>query len=101
NRRLLRLSIPCEEPFTTSTGVVVARDLVLLRIEDSDGVVGYGEAAPFEPYDGIPLERAVATLTRRSRGRRPPQARAAVEMARLDLDARRENRPVGEPGADA
>ena len=100
-RTLLRLSIPFREPFTTATGVVSERELVLLRLEDSDGVVGFGEAAPFEPYDGIPLERAVATLTRRSRGRRPPQVRAAEELARLDLDARREGRPVGEPGAEA
>ena len=100
-RSLLRLSFPFREPYTTSAGVVTERELLLLRIESADGHVGYGEAAPFEPYDGIPLERAIATLTRRSRGRRPPQARAAVEMARLDLDARREGRPVGEPGAEA
>jgi o-succinylbenzoate synthase len=100
-RSLLRLSFPFREPYTTSAGVVTERELLLLRIESADGHVGWGEAAPFEPYDGIPLERAIATLTRRSRGRRPPQARAAVEMARLDLDARRENRSVGEPGADA
>jgi o-succinylbenzoate synthase len=100
-RSLLRLSFPFREPYTTSAGVVTERELLLLRIESADGHVGYGEAAPFEPYDGIPLERAIATLTRRSRGRRPPQARAAVEMARLDLDARRDGRPVGEPGADA
>jgi L-Ala-D/L-Glu epimerase len=100
-RSLLRLSFPFREPYATSSGVVTERELLLLRIESADGYVGYGEAAPFEPYDGIPLERAIATLTRRSRGRRPPQARAAVEMARLDLDARRESRPVGEPGAEA
>jgi L-Ala-D/L-Glu epimerase len=100
-RTLLRISFPFREPYTTSAGVVTERELLLLRIESADGFVGYGEAAPFEPYDGIPLERAVATLTRHSRGRRPPQARAALEMARLDLDARREGRPVGEPGADA
>jgi L-Ala-D/L-Glu epimerase / N-acetyl-D-glutamate racemase len=100
-RTLLRLSFPFREPYTTSAGVVTERELLLLRVESADGAVGFGEAAPFEPYDGIPLERAIATLTRRSRGRRPPQVRAAVEMARLDLDARRENRPVGDPGAEA
>jgi L-Ala-D/L-Glu epimerase len=98
---LARLSIPFKEPYVTADSVVAERELALLRVEDEDGAFGYGEAAPFEPYDGIPLERAVATLTRRSRGRRPPQVRAAVEMARLDLDARRENRPVGDVGAEA
>ncbi len=100
-RSLLRLAFPFREPYATSSAVVTERELVLLRLESADGFAGYGEAAPFEPYDGIPLERAIATLSRHSRGRRPPQARAAVEMARLDLDARREGRPVGEPGADA
>ena len=102
-RRLARLSLPFREPFVTSAGVVPSRELLLLRIEDDDGAVGYGEAAPFEPYDGIPLE-AVADALRRNGsadGDAPPQARAAEEMARLDLEARREGRPIGEPGADA
>ena len=56
----------------------------MLRLEAGDGAVGFGEAAPFEPYDGVPLERAIAAL-RGGGGRRPPQARAAEEIARLDL----------------
>ena len=77
----------------TPTGVVTARELLLLRLEDDDGTVGYGEAAPFEPYDGVPLERALAALTGGG-GRRPPQARAAEEMALLDLEARRDGPPA-------
>ena len=99
-RSLARLSIPFREPFVTSSGVVSARELVLLRLED-DGVVGYGEAAPFEPYDGVPLEAAVRALADGDAGGGPPQARAAEEMALLDLQARRSGRPVGEPGAEA
>jgi o-succinylbenzoate synthase len=99
-RTLLRLSIPFREPFVTAGGVVSARDLVLLRLEGSDGTVGYGEAAPFEPYDGVPLERAVAALSGGG-GRRPPQARAAEEIARMDLEARQEGRPLAEPVRDA
>ena len=100
NRSLLRLSIPFREPFVTATGVVSARELVVLRLEASDGTVGYGEAAPFEPYDGVPLERAIAALSGGG-GRRPPQARAAEEIARLDLEARQEDRPLAEPVHDA
>jgi O-succinylbenzoate synthase len=48
----------------------------------------------------VPIEHVVVALTRQ-RGRRPPQVRAAEEIARLDLEARREERPVGEPGAEA
>ena len=84
----------------TSTGVVSARELLLLRLEARDGTVGYGEAAPLEPYDGVPLEQAAAALTGGG-GRRPPQARAAEEIARLDLHARQEERPLAEPHKDA
>jgi L-Ala-D/L-Glu epimerase len=100
-RSLLRLSIPLKEPFVTSGGVVSARELVVLRLEDEDGAVGFGEAAPLEPYDGVSAERVVAALRNGAEGDGPPQARAAEEMARLDLEGRREGRAVGEPGAEA
>jgi o-succinylbenzoate synthase len=99
-RSVFKLSIPLKEPFMTSGGVVSARELLLLRLEARDGTVGYGEAAPFEPYDGVPLERAAAALTGGG-GRRPPQARAAEEIARLDLHARQEERPLAEPRKDS
>jgi L-Ala-D/L-Glu epimerase len=99
-RSLLRLSIPFREPFVTANGVMSARELIVLRLEGGDGTVGWGEAAPFEPYDGVPLERAIAALSGGG-GRRPPQARAAEEIARLDLEARQEERPLVEPAKDA
>ena len=102
-RSLARLSIPFREPFVTAVGVVAARDLLLLRLEDDDGAIGFGEAAPFEPYDGIPFDEVVEALSNGTGGgaTAPPQARAAEEMARLDLEARRLGRAVGEPGAEA
>jgi L-Ala-D/L-Glu epimerase / N-acetyl-D-glutamate racemase len=99
-RRLARLSIPLREPFATSGGVVAARELVLLRIEDDDGFVGYGEAAPLTPYDGVTVDEVLVALRGGGAGG-PPQARAAEEMALLDLEASRAGRPIGEPGADA
>jgi o-succinylbenzoate synthase len=99
-RTLLRLAIPFKQPFVTAGGVVSERELVLLRLEAPDGAVGCGEAAPFEPYDGVPIERAIAALTGGA-GRRPPQARAAEEIARLDLQARQDGRPLAEPAKDA
>jgi o-succinylbenzoate synthase len=98
-RSLARLSIPLREPFATSGGVVAARELVLLRIEDDDGTVGYGEAAPLTPYDGVTLEEVTAALLG-SGAPGPPQARAAEEMARLDLEAKRAGCAIGEPGAE-
>jgi o-succinylbenzoate synthase len=98
-RSLARLSVPFREPFVTSSAVVSARELVLLRLEDDDGVVGYGEAAPFPSYDGVSIEDVVEALL--NGGPDSPYARTAEEMARLDLQARREGRPLGEPGAEA
>src|ERR1700712_3876639 len=45
------------------------------------------------------MSDVVAALRQRDNG--PPQARAAEEMARLDLEAQRAGRAIGEPGADA
>ena len=102
-RSLARLSIPLREPFATAGGVVAERELALLRLEDDDGAVGYGEAAPLTPYDGVTMDEVVAALLRNgaSDGDVPPQARAAEEMALLDLEASRAGRAIGEPGADA
>ena len=96
---LAQLSIPFREPFATSAGVVAARDLLLLRVEGDDGFVGYGEAAPFAPYDGISTEAVAQALRDGSEASAP--ARSALEMALLDLDGRRTGRPIGEPGAEA
>jgi L-Ala-D/L-Glu epimerase len=97
-RSLARLSVPLKTPFVTSGGVVAERELLLLRVED-DGAVGYGEAAPLEPYDGVTIDEVADAL--RAGDASQPHAQAAEEMARLDLEARREGRAVGDPGADA
>ena len=100
-RSLLRLSIPFREPFATANGVVTARELVVLRLEDADGVTGFGEAAPFEPYDGVALEDVAAALAAGAGRGAPALARAAEDVAWLDLTARRAGKPLGEPGAEA
>ena len=101
-RSLLRLQIPLTEPFVTAGGVVAARDLLVIRLEDDDGIVGFGEAAPLEPYDGISIDEVIEALREGPPPRgAPPQARAAWELAELDLQMRRRGKPLGEPGADA
>lgn len=107
-----RLDIPLRQPITMSFGVVRLQNVVLVRLRDSDGVQGVGEAsvlggphwgeesaegiqAVIETYiapalagaalDGI--EAFAANLARLVRGN--PAARGAVEMAALDLVGRR------------
>lgn len=95
SRRLLWLSIPFREPFTTASGQVSARDLVVLRVEE-DGFLGYGEAAPFEPYDGIAIRDVARVLQERLTPVAYPQVHAADEMAFLDLEGRRTGVPLAE-----
>jgi L-alanine-DL-glutamate epimerase-like enolase superfamily enzyme len=101
------------EPLRTGFGKLRERELLVLEIAGRDGVIGRGEAAPLEPYDGVPLAivrealalyepilrdgddatgpqlldacRAAADL---------PQALAAVDLALWDRAGRRERRPV-------
>jgi o-succinylbenzoate synthase len=90
------------EPFVTAGGVVAERELAVIRLEDEDGTVGFGEAAPLEPYDGVSLDDVWDALRDGPPPRgAPPQARTAWELAELDLQGRRRERPLGEPGADA
>jgi o-succinylbenzoate synthase len=96
SRRLLWLSIPFKEPYTTAAGVVKARDILVLRVE-RDGLAGYGEAAPFEPYDGVPLAQVARVLQERMTPTAFPQVHAADEMAFLDLEGRRLGVPLAEP----
>ena len=100
SRRLFWLSIPFKEPFTTAAGGIRGRDLIVLRVEQ-DGYVGWGEAAPFEPYDGVPVAAVAQVLQERITPTGYPQVHAADEMAFLDLEGRRLGVPVAEPKADS
>ena len=113
-RRTLRFAAPVH----TSYGTLSRREIVELRLQDADGVTGRGEAAPLEPYDGVPLDRVLAALEayRPVLERLPedgaalldacrsvddlPQALAAVDLALWDRAARRAGRPVAALLAD-
>ncbi len=64
-----------------------------MGLTDEDGVTGYGEAAPLEPYDGVGLERVREALERyRPVLARTRRAAAAPQL----LDACRAGRgPAG------
>ncbi len=108
-RRRLRL----RQPLDSSYGAVSERELLAVVLTDEDGVDGYGEAAPLQPYDGISIARVEQALERyrpvleRSSGlngaeivdacRRTddlPEAFAAIDLALWDRAGRRSGRPI-------
>jgi o-succinylbenzoate synthase len=90
-------ALPFREPYVTSRGSLERRECVLLRIRDSDGAEGLGEAVPLSLRGGASLETVVDEL--RASGGMASQklsapAWAAIEMAHLDLQARRNGVPA-------
>ena len=102
-------------PLRTSYGDVHERGAYRLTIVTADGVTGQGEAAPLEPYDGVPLDVVGMALERYAeilsddRGRTGPQlldacreiadlpqALAAVDLALWDAAGRRAGKPLCE-----
>ncbi len=100
-------------PFVSARGSLQDRPLVLVRIEDVDGFVGLGEAAPLADYHGVNVEDVLEGLAacrdmlagaapgssyrdRVSEWSRvaPVPAVAAIDMALWDLEGRRSGQPV-------
>jgi L-Ala-D/L-Glu epimerase len=106
------LALRLREPLRAAWGTLSERELLRVELEADDGLVGVGEAAPLEPYDGVPLaavraaldvyavvagERAEPELLEACRAERDlPQALAAVDLALWDLAGKRAGRPVAE-----
>jgi L-alanine-DL-glutamate epimerase-like enolase superfamily enzyme len=106
--------VPWRAPLRAAHGgETEPRPLVLVALEDADGLVGYGEAAPLASYDGVSLARVEAALARYAAVLAPltapevsaglaacqavddlPQALAAVDLALWDLAGRRAGVPV-------
>ncbi len=101
-------------PLRTSYGSVAERDVFRVALDDGRGVIGHGEAAPLEPYDGVPagavaealavyaeLLREVSAdvpghllLDECRRAAELPEALAAVDLALWDRAGHRAGRPV-------
>lgn len=112
------LEMPLVRPFETSFGRINARELILVDIEDASGAVGWGECVaerdPFYSADtvatswqvlekylvpavlGRTFEAAASIANAWTRVRGHHMAKAALEMAAWDLDARLQNRPLYE-----
>ena len=108
-RHTLRL----REPLQTSYGAIAERELLAVSLTGEDGITGYGEAAPLEPYDGVGIGRVEQALERyRTVLESPntmngaqivdacrrvddlPEAFAAIDLALWDRAGRRMGRTV-------
>jgi L-alanine-DL-glutamate epimerase-like enolase superfamily enzyme len=117
--RTVRLAL--RRPLRAAWGELQQRELVLVELHD-DGLVGRGEAAPIEAYDGVSVPAVLAALDahaavlaaagpgadhrevldRCAAERDLPWALAAVDLALWDIEARRAGVPVARllhPGA--
>jgi L-alanine-DL-glutamate epimerase-like enolase superfamily enzyme len=101
-------------PLVAAWGELHEREILRVTITDRDGLQGFGEAAPLEPYDGVApaavraaLDAYSAVLAAAQPGAPPdeliarcaverplPQALAAVDLALWDLEGRRAGAPV-------
>jgi L-Ala-D/L-Glu epimerase len=59
-----RHTLAFARPLQASYGELTERELLAVSLTDDDGVVGFGEAAPLEPYDGVSIERTAQALER-------------------------------------
>lgn len=109
-----RRAVGLRQPHLAAHGEVRTRELFDVQLEGSDGVVGRGEAAPLESYDGVADDLVAAALAAHAQaiGALPddvtgpqvleacrqaadlPQAVAAVDLALWDRAGRREGKPL-------
>lgn len=92
-------ALPFKAPYVTARGTLVRREMVLLRLRDTEGAVGLGEAVPLSLRGGTALAEVVAELeglrdlpelTEATIHAAPlsAPARCAAQTALLDLRAR-------------
>jgi len=111
-----RVRLRLRAPVTAAWGELAERELVRVRVRFGDDDWGEGEAAPLEPYDGVPVAAVLAaldaygavlaragpgddhaTLLEACRAERAlPQALAAIDLALWDRAGRQAGRPVAD-----
>lgn len=100
-----QVALPLVEPLNTSWGTVERREVAFVKLTNSDGHCGYGEAAPLHPYDRHTVSDCYQSLQRiaeissaissgpemlaaANRVSKIPQAISAIDLALWDLAAR-------------
>ncbi len=113
---LVQIRLPLVHFFETSFGRTTEREIILVRVVDSDGAVGWGECTagegPFYSYEwietawntikrylapiliGPEIESASRTFEMMSHVRGHRMAKAALETACWDLEAKRSDIPL-------
>ena len=111
---LERVSLPISDPLTSATGTISSRELMLVCLEGDHEMIGWGEAAPLEAFDGVSDQRCLealelqlaalegcakdasgAELLDAARQADPlPQAIAAIDTALWDLAGQRDGVPI-------
>src|SRR5436190_18829382 len=90
-------ALPFREPYVTARGRIKRREIALVRLRTGEGVEGLGEAVPLSLRGGAGMDEVVREL-RDCGGERVESlsapARAAIEMARLDLRGKLEGVPA-------
>jgi L-alanine-DL-glutamate epimerase-like enolase superfamily enzyme len=100
-------------PLVSAHGSTERRELLLVSLEADSGILGFGEAAPLGPYDGVDVEACRSALedcrsllaagdaldraelvARCARRAVLPPAVAAIDLALWDLAGRRAGQPV-------
>jgi len=109
-----RVRLRLRAPLVAAWGELAEREMVRVRLSFGGDDWGDGEAAPLEPYDGVPIAAVLAALDAfgavladagadddpgallaACRAERPlPQALAAIDLALWDRAGRRAGRPV-------
>ncbi|MGE4427479.1 MAG: mandelate racemase/muconate lactonizing enzyme family protein [Solirubrobacteraceae bacterium] len=111
--RIQEVSLRLAQPMRAAWGEMTERRMLLVELEDDEGQIGHGEAAPLEPYDGVSIERCREALEQCRRALREtpggsgaqaleacravtdlPHALAAIDLALWDRASRREQRSV-------
>ncbi len=104
-------SLPFSNLYVTSRGRLDRREMVLLRIENADGVEGWGEGVPLSLRGGTDLTTVVGELNEWADApgllkhtKLSAPARCAIEIAVADLTARELDLPlwnsIGAPGVN-